>query len=109
MRKEFPAKVKLAAWMRCNGCCEADGCGAKLSVGKFTYDHRVPDQLGGEPTLDNCQVICWACDKPKTARDVGDIARAKRRQMKHLGIKKPRTMTRWRRFGGEIVYAGRER
>jgi 5-methylcytosine-specific restriction enzyme A len=91
MRQEFPAKVKLAAFQRSKGFCESPTCGARLTTGKFTYDHRIPDQLDGEPTLENCQVICWACDKPKTRKDAGDIAKAKRRERKHLGIRKRST------------------
>jgi 5-methylcytosine-specific restriction enzyme A len=109
MRREFSAKVKLAAFQRCDGLCEMPDCGAKLRPGKFTYDHRVPDQLGGEPTLDNCQVICRECDREKTGQDAGDIARAKRRERKHVGIRKPTTFKGWRRFSGEIVFAGRGR
>lgn len=91
MRREFAAKVKLEAWHRCGGFCEAQNCGLKLYPGKFTYDHIVPDQLGGDPTLENCQVICHACDRPKTRNDAGNIAKAKRRERKHLGIKKRST------------------
>jgi 5-methylcytosine-specific restriction protein A len=90
MRREFPKATKLAAWVRCNGLCEAtlpDGtrCGARLTVGKFRYDHRIPDQMGGEPTLENCLVACVVCDVPKTAKDQGDIAEAKRREAAYLG------------------------
>ena len=109
MRKEFPARVKLAAWQRAGGRCEADGCGALLMPGRFRYDHRIPDQMGGEPTLKNCQVICAECDKPKTATDQGDIAKAKRLEARGAGIRKPRTITRWRKFNGEIVIASRQR
>ena len=108
-RREFPAKTKLAAFTRCGGYCEGEGCGAKLTVGKVVYDHRVPDQMGGEPTLENCQVLCAACNKPKTAKDAGDIAKAKRLERRRLGIRKPRSFKSWRRFSGAIVYAGRER
>lgn len=109
MRREFSAKVKLAAFQRSEGRCEMPECGARLSVGKFTYDHKIPDQLGGEPTLENCQVICRPCDRAKTSKDAGDIAKAKRRQMKHLGIKRPRSIIGWRKFSGEPVRATRER
>ena len=108
-RREFPAKVKLAAWRRCRGICEGENCGAKLTPGKFVYDHATPDQLGGGPTLDNCQVLCSACNKPKTAKDAGDIAKAKRLELRRLGIKKPRTMRVWRKFNSELVFAPRER
>jgi len=74
MRTEFTAKTKLQAFQRANGTCESAGCGAKLTPGKFTYDHRIPDQLGGDNSLENCQVICSVCDKEKTRRDQCDIA-----------------------------------
>lgn len=86
MRREFPAKVRLAAYERANGHCEV--CTAKLFVGKFRYDHRIPDALGGEPTLENCVVQCVACDAPKTAADQTTIAKSKRIRAKHLGIRK---------------------
>lgn len=70
-RKEFPAKVRRDASARANGHCEK--CGAKLQPGRFAYDHIVPDGLGGEPTLDNCQVLCSGgratCHGIKTAEE----------------------------------------
>ncbi|MCJ2084440.1 HNH endonuclease [Methylobacterium sp. E-005] len=86
-RREFSKAVQRDAFVRANGKCE--GCGAKLSVGRFAYDHRIPDGLTGEPTLENCQVLCTPCHRAKTDIDVADIARAKRRSDKHLGIKDP--------------------
>jgi len=86
MRREFSAKVRVAAFKRAGGSCE--GCTAKLYTGKFAYDHRIPDQLGGEPTLENCQVLCSACHGEKTAgQDVPRIAKAKRNEAKHLGAR----------------------
>lgn len=84
-RREFPNKVKKAAYQRANGYCEI--CGAVLTVGKFRYDHRLPDALGGEPTLENCVVQCLPCDKPKTAADVTRIRKADRQRYRHLGIR----------------------
>lgn len=101
MRREFPARVKVAAYERAKGSCE--GCGARLTVGKFAYDHINPDGLTGEPTLENCKVLCTPCHSTKTVRDVADIARAKRRQARHLGVRKPRTIRAWRKFDGTIV------
>lgn len=85
-RHEFPRSVKVAAFDRCKGSCER--CTARLYVGKYHYDHRIPDQMGGEPTLENCTVLCVACHGEKTAKhDVPAIARAKRREAKHIGAK----------------------
>lgn len=107
-RQEFPAKVKLAAWERADGHCER--CTAKLYPGKYRYNHRIPDALGGQPTLDNCEVLCIACDHPQTyQKDIPAIAKSKRVRQRNAGIRKPRTITGWRRFNGQPVYAERER
>ncbi len=104
-RREFSAKVKAAAFDRAGGHCQ--GCTAFLYPGKFTYDHVLPDWLGGEPTLANCQVICSACDKQKTHKeDQPRIAKAKRQRAAHIGAKpKPRPWsTKYRKkVSGEIV------
>ena len=90
MRREFSKQVRRDAFLRAKGCCEGEGCGARLTIGKFHYDHRIPDGLGGEPTLDNCQVLCTPCHGAKTSKkDVPAIAKAKRISDRHLGIKKP--------------------
>ncbi|HZP77557.1 MAG TPA: HNH endonuclease signature motif containing protein [Pseudolabrys sp.] len=108
MRRDFPAKVKAAAALRAGGHCEA--CTRKLMTGDYHYDHDTPDAMGGEPTLENCKVLCRSCHSVKTLRqDVPRIAKAKRRERNRLGIKKPRTITRWRRFNGDAVYAERNR
>lgn len=113
-RREFSKQVKRDAFMRANGQCEGEPygerCPVKLTLGKYHYDHEIPDALGGEPILDNCRVLCVACHKDKTTtKDIPAIAKTKRIQDRHNGIKKPRTMTRWRRFDGSIREAGRER
>lgn len=87
MRREFTNAIKAAAALRADGCCE--GCTRRLSAGDFHYDHDIPDALGGEPTLENCRVLCRSCHKVKTATaDVPRIAKAKRNYRKAHGIKK---------------------
>jgi 5-methylcytosine-specific restriction protein A len=88
-RTEFSAKVKGQAWERCNGRCEK--CTAKLFPGKFDYDHIKADGLGGEPTLENCAVLCTSCHHVKTVeQDRPIMQKADNIRKKHLGIKKPR-------------------
>jgi len=108
-RKEFPAKIKLAAFERCGGRCEL--CTAKLFPGNINYDfdHRIPAGLRGLSDLANCLVLCRSCHRQKTKTDVAVIAKAKRIERQHAGIRKPRTIVRWRRFDGSPVYAPRER
>lgn len=86
-RREFSKLVQRSAFVRADGKCEK--CGAKLSVGKFAYDHVNPDGLTGEPTLANCQVLCSPCHLEKTRQDVKHIAQAKRRADKEMGVKDP--------------------
>lgn len=94
-RREFPKRVKRDAFARANGFCEGtpygdERCPVKLTIGKYHYDHDIPDGLGGEPILDNCVVLCIACHKDKTTkRDVPLIAKTKRIQDKHNGIRQP--------------------
>lgn len=109
MRREFPKPVKRDALRRSGGKCENESCGA-LFGHKFHFDHDIADGLGGEPTLENCKVLCHACHKEKTTKhDVPLIAKTKRIQDRHNGIKPARKITSWRRFDGSIVNAGRDR
>ena len=85
-REEFSGKVKVHAFQRANGRC--DKCTARLSVGKFHYDHIVPAAVGGAADLNNCQVLCTSCHGTKTAKvDVPAIAKSERIRRKHAGAK----------------------
>ncbi len=85
-RREFSAKVKVAAFQRSGGLCEK--CGARLAPGNVHYDHVLADWLGGEPVLENCEALCRACHGVKTAtQDVPTIARVKRKAAAHVGAK----------------------
>lgn len=87
-RAEFPALVKRQAWDRCAGRCER--CTAKLFPGHFAYDHDKPDGLGGEPTLENCKVLCDACHDWKTVeKDRPLMEKADRIRRKWLGQEPP--------------------
>lgn len=87
-RREFPAKIKVAAFERSCGKCE--GCTARLQPGRLHYDHVLPDALGGEPTLENCEVLCIACHAVKTTTgDVPRIAKTKRQHRDHIGARAP--------------------
>lgn len=88
MRREFSKYVKREALKRADKKCES--CGALFGV-KFHFDHDIADGLGGEPTLENCKVLCHACHDEKTRKhDVPLIAKVKRISDKHNGIYAPK-------------------
>lgn len=87
-RKEFSKSVKVACVKRAtvDGKLFCEGCGG-LITGRFEIDHIRADGLLGEPTLANARVLCSPCHKEKTADDVARIAKAKRVEARHLGIR----------------------
>lgn len=101
----IPARVKLRVYHKAKGQCAI--CTIVSLSGQ--YDHIIPLILGGGHRETNLQWLCVPCHKGKTKLDVKLKAKVARVRSKHIGIKKPRTMTRWRKFNGEIVHAGRER
>jgi 5-methylcytosine-specific restriction protein A len=103
-RREFPKAVRLSAWERSGGRCEA--CTVKIVGGNGPhYDHVLPDALGGEPTLENCAVLCKTCHAVKTTdHDRPHIDKARRGHEKRIGarVKQSRPMpgsraSGWRR------------
>ena len=107
-RREFSARTKRAAWERANGMCEGwwgFRCNAPLDLGNFHYDHIDPDYFSKDNELENCQVLCHACHKAKTAKDVKAIAKSKRIQDKRKKVRTKRGFKGWRRFDGTPVHA----
>ena len=75
-------------------CCE--NCGLVLKAGGWEIDHTIPEALIADKsrplTIEDGKLLGKACchrgEDGKTARDVGQIAKAVRQEAKHLGIKK---------------------
>lgn len=90
-RLEFPRKVRVAAFDRAAGRCEGringDRCGADIRDGRCDYDHILPAALGGKAELANCQCLCIACHKAKTADDVRGIRKADRQRAARANAK----------------------
>lgn len=102
LRRNFPNKVKRAAYARSGGVCECwripgwKGCGRPIGDGNVFYEHIVCDGIGGEPTLDNCACLTKTCWKRKTAEyDIPTVAKAKRVTDRGIGIR--RSDHAWRR------------
>src|SRR6185437_11109281 len=73
----FSAKVEEQAEARAAGRCE--DCGGQLKPGKYQLDHIKPRGLGGDNSLENCQVICTPCHLKKTLDDMPPMRRADRK------------------------------
>jgi 5-methylcytosine-specific restriction protein A len=97
VRQEFSKPTRRLALERSEGRCEGVGilyglkaglrCNAPLNRGKI-FDHVTADALGGEPTLENCLVICPTCNAVKTHKgDTPRVAKMKRQRDKADGIK----------------------
>jgi 5-methylcytosine-specific restriction protein A len=96
LRREFPRRVKFAAWIRANGHCES--CGQKIVAGA-QYDHDKPDGLGGEPTLENCKVLCGPCHRIKThEHDRPIMQKADNQKKSAANITRPRKKIQSRPF-----------
>jgi 5-methylcytosine-specific restriction enzyme A len=95
-RIEFTTKIKLAAFQRAKGRCEE----CRTRIISAEYDHRIAWAMGGESTLENCVCLCAKCHRLKTSsQDIPQIAKAKRREAKHIGATKPKQKIQSRGFG----------
>ncbi|MBX5238678.1 HNH endonuclease [Rhizobium sp. NLR22b] len=97
-RTEFTRAIRRAALARSGHRCEASGkrygfeegqrCNCDLSLGVI-FDHDVPDQLGGDASLENCRAICVTCNKFKTRGDIQQIRKSDRQRDKASGVLRP--------------------
>lgn len=87
-RKNFSKAIIVARFKHCNGACEK--CGVILKPGGYHCDHDNPDGLTGKPTFENARILCLRCHAEKTKNDVANIAKAKRREAKHIGAVSPK-------------------
>lgn len=86
-RREFPNRVKAEAALRAMDKCER--CGASTKHKPVHFDHDIPDNLGGEPVLSNCTVLCVPCHKEKTRSiDLPRITKGRRIRKREMGIKR---------------------
>ena len=85
-RRSLSPMKRLAVFERGSGLCHI--CKTRITTGqKWDVEHIVPLALGGPDNEHNMVPAHKHCHATKTATDVADIARAKRRKAKHLGIK----------------------
>ena len=104
----IPPAVRVRIFERFKATCPK--CTRKMEPGKWQMDHIKALINGGEHRETNLWPLCTSpCHSQKTKADVAEKSKNYRVRAKHNGIKKPRTITRWRRFDGSIREAGRQR
>lgn len=85
-RRTFSTKRYMERLLDFNGRCA--GCDCKCGgANGLEWDHVIPIAMGGDDTIENLQPLCKGCHRAKTSDDVANVAKAKRRQAKHLGIR----------------------
>lgn len=105
---KIPPRVRLRVFEAHNGICHISG--RRIQAGDtWECDHIVALINGGEHRESNLAPALSAPHKVKTKLDVAEKSRVTRKRKWYLGMKKPRTMTRWRKMNGDIVIAGRDR
>lgn len=104
-----PDRVRTRIWERFGKACAK--CTREIGEGKLPWDcdHITALALGGGNREANLRPLCKECHKTKTKVDVRIKAVYYAKRKKRAGVKKPRSITRWRKFNGEIVYASRQR
>ncbi len=104
----IPARVRVRTFDKHGGKCAV--CTLPIRGGILpAYDHIVALVNGGSHRESNLQLLCVPCHKVKTRADVAEKSNTYRKRLKAQGQKKPRTMTRWRKFNGDVVSAPRAR
>jgi len=84
--KNSHAMLRSKLIVECNGICYK--CKKKFTQYDLILDHIIPIAMGGEEfNEDNLQILCKECNKIKTKKDMGDIARFKNiERMKEEGV-----------------------
>lgn len=89
-RKTISTKARVLVFQKHDGICHI--CGGKINVGEaWEIEHVVPFAMGGADDETNWVPAHKKCHVGKTKTDVADIAKAKRREARHLGAKTSRT------------------
>lgn len=87
---EFPIKVRREAWRRCGGRCEWPECGFIMEGKVSHFDHVKPVSMGGDNSLQNCQILCVYHHAMKTGEEAAPRAKANRLTDREANIKRPR-------------------
>ena len=89
-RQEFSRAVKVDVIKRCThrNVVYCEKC--KQPTHKFQIDHIIADSHGGEPVIENAQLLCETCYLDKNPTDTKTAAKLKRIEAKNVGAIKPK-------------------
>jgi 5-methylcytosine-specific restriction protein A len=92
-RRTLSASKRLAIFLKAEGCCHI--CKQKIHPGQlWEVEHPIPIAMGGADDETNMAPAHVKCHASKTADDLGKVAKCKRLQIRHAGIKKLRSFRR---------------
>lgn len=88
MRRSISTRERVRLFQLHDGICHL--CGGKIAVGeRWEVSHDIPLELGGADDDANRKPAHYRCHRTHTATvDAPNIARAKRREAKHIGAKR---------------------
>lgn len=88
-RRSLSSAKRLALFLAHDGRCHL--CSGKIKPGeRWEVEHPIPIALGGANDETNMAPAHVKCHAGKSATDAGDIARAKRREIRHIGARMTR-------------------
>lgn len=91
-----PPRVRLRVFDSHNGRCYI--CTVKITAGSYWQcDHITALCNGGRNAESNLAPACRNCCYSKTAEDVSEKSKLNKKRSKHLGIKKAKPLSRWKR------------
>lgn len=88
-RIRLSTKQRIECFEAAEGACHL--CNGKINVGeRWEVSHEIPLELGGEDVPANRKPAHYRCHRAHTAEiDQPNIARAKRREARHIGARAP--------------------
>lgn len=87
IRRHISTTERTRIWERFKRTCQM--CFQPTAFNGVDFDHHIPLEIGGDDSEANLRPLCRPCHKLKTKGDVQEIARAKRREASHRGLRAP--------------------